>query len=210
MQNVSVQSRCAPIFTIGHSHHTIEVFIGLLKKHVVEKVVDVRSTPASRFAPHFDREQINPALKAAGVRYTFIGDLLGGCPSDKTCWDDNHVSYTKLMQHPPFQLGVDRVLNGSRNSLTVALMCTERDPMDCHRSLAITRALAVSGADVHHIHGDGTIETHAHLEVRLLEKFGLDSGPSLFESSNNLLTKAYELQEAKIAYRQSHATDLAK
>lgn len=211
LQSTKVQSGCAPIFTIGHSHHTIELFIELLKKYGVAMVVDVRSTPASRFAPHFNREQIKGTLKVASVRYTFMGDVLGGRPSDKTCWENNHVSYTKLKQHPPFESGVERVLNGSRKGLTVALMCAETDPIDCHRSLAIGRALTARGAAVQHIHGDGSVETQAQLEeLRLLKKFGLDSGLGLFDSSSNLLTEAYAKQEAKIAYRQSRATDLAK
>lgn len=207
MQNNTIQPGRAPIFTIGHSNHDFEQFLVLLKQHDINLIADVRSTPQSRYAPHFDREILGPALKSAGIRYAFMGDVLGGRPTDKTCWEKDHVSYTKLMQHPPFQAGLERVLKGSESGLRIALMCSEREPIDCHRSLAITRALALRGVEIWHILGDGHLESQGYLEeARLMKKFGLDSGPGLFESPEELIAKAYALQEEKVAYRRGETT----
>ena len=88
-----------PVFTIGHSNHSLEHFIELLRAHEVDEVVDVRSAPYSRYAPHFNRDELEDALEKVGVDYLFMGDELGGRPADRSCYDDTgRVVYDKVAE----------------------------------------------------------------------------------------------------------------
>lgn len=78
-------------------------------------------------------------------------------------------------------------------------MCTEQEPLDCHRTVLVSRELAARSVNVSHIHGDGALETHDEAMKRLRAAYGLDQ-PTLLDDDEELLTKALALQEAKIAY----------
>jgi hypothetical protein len=111
-----------PIFTIGHSTHSAEEFVALLRQHQVEAVADVRSSPFSRFNPQFNREPLEQFLKVNGIRYVFLGKELGARSEDRSCYLDGRVQYGRLAQTPLFQSGLDRVLQGAAK-YRVALMC---------------------------------------------------------------------------------------
>ena len=69
------------ILTIGHSTHPIEKVLDLLRLHAVTAVADVRSVPASRFTPHFNRDALKRSLADAGIKYVFLGQSLGRAPT---------------------------------------------------------------------------------------------------------------------------------
>lgn len=187
------------VFTVGHSNHSLEEFVALLQQHGVSAVADVRSAPYSRFHPQFNREPLKAALENAGIRYVFLGRELGARSNDPKCYEDGRVRYTMLAQTDLFAEGLRRVLEGSRQ-FTVALMCAEKEPLECHRTLLVARALDEQDVPVVHILVDGTSETHQDAMRRLLAVHGLPPG-DLFRSIDECLREALARQEARISYR---------
>lgn len=155
------------VFTIGHSNHSLERFIGLLKQHGVQVLVDTRSYPASKHACHFDLANLKLAIKDAGMRFVYLGRQLGGRPPNKAYYDDEgRVLYDRLAQSDAFLAGISRLERGLRQ-YRVALMCSEENPAFCHRRLLIGRVLGERGIRLLHIRGDGTVESEAELQATL-------------------------------------------
>ena len=145
------------VYTIGHSDHTIEAFIDLLRRHAVTLVVDVRSQPYSRWATQYNRELLAHSLGAAGLCYEFMGDVLGGRPADSCMYspDGEHADYRKMELSGDYQAGIDTLL-GLAGSERAALVCSEGDHRHCHRHLLIGQTLLSRGVRVLHIQPDGT------------------------------------------------------
>ncbi|ROR66160.1 DUF488 family protein [Agrococcus jenensis] len=186
------------VLTIGHSTHSIERFIALLSERQVTAIADVRSVPASRFTPQFNREALSRALRAAGIAYVFLGSELGARSPVASDYCEGKVQYSRLASSATFASGVRRVIDGASRE-SVALMCSEQEPLDCHRTILVSRILAERGVGIGHIHGDGSVESHDDAMARLRKKHHLD-GPSLIDTDDQLLERALELQEAEIAY----------
>lgn len=194
------------IFTIGHSNHTVERFAQLLVQHKIEAIADVRSSPFSRFNPQFNRDLLQKTLQAARVRYVFLGQELGARSDDPGCYESGRVQYGRLAQTELFRRGLERVLRGARD-YRIALMCAEKDPLDCHRTILVSRELIELGASVGHIHADGTLEAHEMAMQRLLSKRGLPSA-DLFRSRRELVAEALRRQEEEIAYVRGSPNEL--
>jgi len=191
------------IFTIGHSNHTADAFLALLHQHKVEVVADVRSSPYSKYTPHFNREQLQSFLKANDIGYVFLGNELGGRTDDPSCLSkDGRVTYAKLAETDSFKRGLERLLEGTAK-YRVALMCAEMEPLECHRTLLVAKALAEHGQQVQHIHADGQIESQEIAMERLLEITRVKSPEGdLFCSEEELVSLAIAKQEAKVAYKE--------
>jgi len=141
--------RC--IFTIGHSNHRIEVFLELLAQHGINCLVDVRSSPYSRFSPHFKKGTLSEALKGANILYLFMGDSLGARQADPALlFDDGVVDFAKIRATEKFREGITRVGQGLEKGYRMALMCAEKDPFDCHRFILICPELVKRGIDIRH------------------------------------------------------------
>lgn len=146
------------IFTIGHSNQETEPFLQLLKDNRIEVVVDVRSAPYSRYVPHFNKGNIEAAVKAVGLKYIFMGDVIGGIPTDPQFLNpDVRVHYEILAATETFQQGLDRLAKGLADGWRIVLMCAEEDPLRCHRHHLISRELTLKRhIPVWHIRADGT------------------------------------------------------
>ena len=186
------------IYTVGHSTQSIEKFIALLQKHGVTAIADVRSAPYSRFNPQFNREELRSSLKVDGIRYVFLGKELGARSDDESCYVDDKVRYRLLAKTPLFQSGIDRVIEGSETH-KIALMCSEKDPLDCHRTILVSRELANRGANIIHILQDGSTELHWDAVRRLVDKMGLGEA-DMFRSEELTVDDAYDKQGDRIAY----------
>jgi uncharacterized protein (DUF488 family) len=163
------------VFTIGHSNHPREHFMALLGKNRIAAVGDVRSKPFSRRHPHFGQPALKKTLEEAGMAYLFLGEALGGQPADRALYRDNAPDYERMAATDGFQRGLDRALDeAARHRL--ALMCAEKEPLECHRFLLVSRHLALRGARITHILGDGSIEEHERTVRRLLAITHLDAG----------------------------------
>jgi uncharacterized protein (DUF488 family) len=184
------------IFTIGHSTHPLFRFTELLKLHHVNAVCDVRSQPYSRINPQFNREPLKEALKQAGIAYVFLGMELGARSSDPSCYENGRVKYDRIAQSSLFQKGLDRVSDGL-TKYNPCLMCAEKEPLECHRTILVARQVEARGIPVAHIHANGKLETHVQAVDRLIRILAL---PDMFLPRHELIAEAYQVQEGRIAY----------
>jgi uncharacterized protein (DUF488 family) len=174
--------RPAHIFTVGHSNHSSAHFEGLLSKHQIEVLVDVRSWPHSRYVQWADALSLPEVVRAVGVKYLFLGKELGGRPEAPDFYDaDGHVLYVKVAETEIFQAGIARLRRGAERC-RVAIMCSEENPTHCHRRLLVTKVLLDQGLVVSHIRGDGSCETEPG-PINLCEGSLFDDEESLWRSS---------------------------
>jgi len=146
------------IYTIGHSNHPWETFSTLLKQHGIGALVDVRSKPVSRWAAFANRRTLPGLLEEEGIQHLYMGDLLGGKPSDPSPYDaQGKVDYNKIRSMPYFGAGIGELVTLSSDT-RVVLMCAEEDPAKCHRTLLIAPALGEHGVDTFDIRKDGSVQ----------------------------------------------------
>ena len=163
---MSGDERSAPagVYTIGHSNHPMATLIGLLATHAIDVVVDVRSAPYSRYAPQFNRRELQAALAAAGFKYVFMGKELGGRPDDAELYDERgHAVYSRVERSPLFLAGLAR-LEAGIGKYRVTILCSEENPAGCHRHLLIGHVLERKGIRVLHIRGDGSVQDGGEIE----------------------------------------------
>ena len=173
------QATSNSIYTIGHSNHSLETFINLLKSHDIQVLIDTRSAPFSRYSPQFNRDSLKAAVQEAGIKYGFYGRQLGGRPDDEDLYDEmGRVVYSEVAKSFLFNDGIERLVNGL-SRLRTALLCSEENPSVCHRRLLVSRVLFEQGIDVYHIRGNGGIESEQ--ELRHQEELAKSSQRGLFE-----------------------------
>lgn len=194
------------IYTVGHSTHAVERFVEILKRNDVSAIADVRSQPYSRINPQFNREPLRTALKSAGISYVFLGKELGARSDDPGCYVDGKVQYDRLAETQAFREGVDRVARGS-DTHQIALMCAEKDPLTCHRTILVSRKLVERGLSVSHILENGCLETHAAALERLMSELGIEH-QDLFRSHQEVIAEAYARRGDQIAYIEKPRREL--
>jgi len=192
------------VYTIGHSNHAPERFLELLERHGIAAVVDVRSRPYSRMNPQFNRENLKRLLQAADIGYVFLGRELGARSEDPACYAGSKVQYERLAATELFRQGLDRVCEGLE-TYRLALMCAEKEPLDCHRTILVARHLRARGVAVQHILEDGGLERHEETLARLRERLRLPES-DLFRSEEEVLEDAYRMQGERIAYEAEEET----
>jgi uncharacterized protein (DUF488 family) len=170
----------------------------LLTQHQIQVVVDVRSSPYSRYNPQYNQSALEASLKNHGIRYLFLGKELGARSEDPGCYVGGRVQYRRIAQTESFRSGIERVKKGSQ-SYRIALMCSEKEPLDCHRTLLVSRVLSEEGMSVRHIHADGSLEEHDKAMDRLMELTSIP-GQDLFRTRGELLEEALAKQESVVAY----------
>jgi uncharacterized protein (DUF488 family) len=195
------------VFTIGHSTHPQERFIALLRQHHVTALCDVRSMPYSRMNPQFNREDLEKALLGQGIQYRFLGKELGARSDNPHCYEGGRVQYDRLAETELFKYGLKRVRRGMRDDFRIALMCAEKEPLECHRTILVAH-LAALGVAVVHILADGRLETHDAVLSRLARMVNLPEH-DMFHSREELLADAYRRQEERIAYEVAEPADVA-
>jgi uncharacterized protein (DUF488 family) len=187
------------VYTIGHSNHPPERFIALLRRADITALADVRSVPFSRRHPQFSKPVLAEALQQEGLAYVFLGEELGGMRKDPVLLRDGAPDYDKIAATESFRNGLDRVIDGASRH-RIALMCAEREPLDCHRFLLVSRHLALRGARINHILGDGSIEEHDVTLHRLLAQTHLDAG-ELFAAGkppDEVVARAYAARQRRL------------
>jgi uncharacterized protein (DUF488 family) len=192
------------VFTIGHSTHSWERFIALLLGANITAIADVRTSPYSRHSPHFSRDPLRKELRSNKISYVFLGKELGGRPAEPEFYCDGVADYDRMAQSSQFKKGLDRVVEGSKK-FRIALMCSERDPLDCHRCLLVARALAQRGVRMTHILDNGNIVGQVEIEEWLLRLSGR-STDDLFARREDRLAAAYRLRARKVAFEKPEPT----
>ena len=181
-------------YTIGHSNHTFQT---LLDTRAIQKVVDVRSTPFSKYLPHFNHDSLHSSLKSNGIAYFRMGDTLGGRPKDPSLYDEqSRVSYATVRRTSAFQDALHRLLDLSDNTPT-ALLCAEGAPLTCRRTLMVAAEIETQGHNVLHIDSAGAATPHSDLIDHLVETMPplpLEANPT------NPRERAIALQASKHAY----------
>ena len=204
----SVSDHQRPVLTIGHSTHTFEEFLALLRQHDVTVVADVRSAPYSRFNPQFNRDVVASALDAEGIQYVYLGNELGGRSGGLECYKDGRIRYERVRKTKSFRNGLVRVVDGAARH-RIALMCVEKEPLDCHRTLMVSLALEEKGVEVAHIHADGHLEPHDGAMDRLLKLPEL-SAEDFFRTREDRIAEAVAEQSRRVAHTRVQPTARAE
>lgn len=187
------------IWTVGHSNRTIEDFVDMLKSVNITAIADVRSIPYSRYSPQFNGTSLRAFLSKAHIRYAFLGESLGARPNDPSVYRDGRVSFPAITTKSYFQEGLARVIKGA-SQYRLALMCSEKDPIHCHRMALIGHELKKLSVDLEHILEDGRVESNAVTEYRLRRALGIND-IDLFQSQDELVEEAYTRLARQIAYQ---------
>jgi uncharacterized protein (DUF488 family) len=196
-----VESKCNILYTIGHSNHKIEDFIALLNRYEVTCIADVRSAPYSRYCPQFNKDALATALQSTGITYMFLGRELGARSDAFSCYERGCVNFQHIAETEEFKGGLQRLI-AATSEHQVALMCAEKEPLECHRSILICRHLKEHNLCIRHILQDGRVEDHLDTERRLVKMLKIE--PTLFEPSNterDIIEQAYDRQAQKISYQ---------
>lgn len=196
------------LFTIGHSNHPVEEFVRLLGLHQVSVVCDVRSQPYSRYNPQFNREALVAELTRADIAYVYLGRELGARVDDPACYEGGRVSYDRVARSELFQEGIDRLHEGMLN-YRLTLMCAEKDPITCHRTILVTRRLRDEPFEIQHILADGSVESNREAERRLVDVLRMPR-QSLFQTEDELIQEAYARQGNKISYAPTESEDVSR
>lgn len=179
------------IWTIGHSTHSYDTFLDLLVSNRIEAIADVRSRPFSGYNPHFNKERIRNELEVNGIRYVHLGRQLGAHREEDAVMQDSTCDFTEIASSSLFQSGLHRLIHGA-GKYRIAMMCGEKDPLTCHRTHLVERALRsfAPNVQVEHINSDGTLETTTEFESRLMQANDVDE-TDLFMSREELVMEAY-------------------
>jgi uncharacterized protein (DUF488 family) len=188
------------VLTIGHSTLPYERFLALLRNASVTAIADVRTAPFSRHFPHFNRDSLRDELRQDNVAYVFLGEELGGRPKGQRFFCDGVADYEKMAETADFARGLERVIEGAQK-YRIAMMCSEHDPLDCHRCLLVGRALHERGVKVRHILSSGQIVDHRQIEGNLMEMSG-KSDIDLFEPPAKRLAAAYRERALRVAFSE--------
>jgi len=210
------ENAVARLVSVGHSNHDWPAFVALLRRAGVTALADVRSSPYSRRYPHFSREPLASGLCETGIAYVFLGDLLGGRPGQPSLYDeDGRVDYERVRRTEAFQRGLEQLTRAS-NGDRMAFLCSEEDPLHCHRGLMIAPALCERGFPPHHLRKDGSLESNEQMERRLLHETGVGVGllDGLFaatlteEERRALLAEAYRCQARRQAFQMQSDSEM--
>lgn len=156
-----------PIHTIGYGSRSIEQFVAVLQRYEIEYLVDVRSTPYSRYKPEFSKRELEEALEQHSISYLFMGNTLGGQPDDEHCYVNGVVDYEKVKATQFYADGINRLQTAFSQQQRIALMCSEGKPEECHRSKLIGVTLAKGEIPVVHIDENDTLQSQAEIINRL-------------------------------------------
>lgn len=188
------------LYTIGHSQHDFEYFSDLLKKYDINYLLDVRSVPYSRYAETYNKEQLSGLLSAKGINYSFMGKYFGARPDNLELYnEEGYLDFEKVSHSDLFIKGMQNVSLGLNRGNNIVLMCTEKDPIDCHRAIMVARSFYRNGIDVMHILPDGNLQTQQELDERLLDKYFPDRAQLSIFNFNNIVD---DEENIKLAYRK--------
>lgn len=196
------------IYTIGHSNHRLEFFFELLQAYSIDCLVDVRSMPASTYNPQFNKEALSRFLKSNAIEYHHYGKEFGARHADPAVLDEEgRVDFALIRKTPAFISGMERLIQKINEGKAITLMCSESDPMECHRFSMISVALEAAGLEVRHILKDKNWKSNIALENQLLKRYSKKiPQPDLFQPNitmDDQLQVAYRLHNKEVAYSPS-------
>ena len=193
------------LFTIVHSSHPPEYFLELLKHYQITCLIDVRSVAASAYNPQFNKEPLAAFLKNNGINYQHFPREFGARHTDPELLDpEGKVEFEKVRNSTLFKDGIQKLIQGFEKGFTISLMCSEAEPLECHRFSMISLALAQHGFEINHILKDKTFASNAQLEKAILKKFYKKLPvPTVFDPDVTIqdqINAAYRLKNQEIAF----------
>ncbi|WP_297713969.1 DUF488 domain-containing protein [Clostridium sp.] len=200
------------IYTIGHSNYTVEKLIDMLRHYNINCVVDIRGTPYSKYNVQFDKETIRYTLSKAGFIYIYMAKELAAKRINKQSYNDEGYSdFEKVINENEFLEGIERLKNGCNKGYKIALLGAMQEPIRCHRSILVGKALRKAGFDVKHILDDYSIASQDDIEQMLLDKyFSNRNQMTIYDLIGNVLTReemieeGYRIANKEIGYRIEH------
>ena len=190
------------LYSVGHSNQSQEEFLGLLRAHDVNCIVDVRSVPASKYTPQFNMEPLRTFLKQNGIQYLHFGEEFGARRTD--CLDaEGQVNFEMAVDTLNFQRGVQRLMTGLEKGFRISLMCSEANPLECHRFSLVSRYFYDNGLDVQHILKGAELASHKVLEEEMIQEYLHAKKHRLAEVDQLFGTYTKEDQRRE-AYRQKN------
>ncbi len=141
------------IYSIGHGNKKFEDFLKELNSFNVKYLIDVRTSPYSKYNPQYNRELLKNQLEAVNITYVYMGDNLGGLPADRSCYIEGKVNYDLIKEKDFFKQGLERLIKAYEKDINVAIMCSETKPEECHRSKLIGQELLKKNIVIQHIIG---------------------------------------------------------
>lgn len=193
------------IYTVGHSTHQLDYFLSLLNEYNVNCLIDVRSVAASSYNPQYNQEPLKNYLKNHGITYLHFPEEFGARFTDPDLLDDEgRVDFERIRKTFAFKNGMERLWQGVEKGFVIALMCSESEPLDCHRFSMVSVGLIKDGFEVKHILKDKTLKEHKELENVLLKKYDKKlPKPDMFNpnvSIDDQLKEAYRLKNKEIGF----------
>lgn len=178
------------IYSIGHGKKKFEEFLNELSSFNIKYLIDVRTSPYSKYNPQFNRESLQKMLKESNIVYIHLGDNLGGLPSDRTCYVNGKVSYDLIKSKDFFKEGLERLVLANEKNINVAIMCSESKPEECHRSKLIGQELMKRNISIQHIITADKVKDQATVMDELTKGKGIYD---LFGNETNFTSrKKYE------------------
>ena len=195
----------ASVFTIGYAAFNIDDFIEILKSHKISHLIDVRSNPVSEYYQDYNSFNLEPELKQHNIIYENLALEFGARQENKEFFSEGgFVDFEKFTQSDQFKKGLAKIKKGLELGYNFVLMCAEKDPINCHRSIMIGYAMQKNGIEVLHIMHDGQLQPQGEIDKILLELYFSDRNQlNLFIKSSDeqeLIEQAYKKQNAKIGY----------
>lgn len=201
------------LYSVGHSNQSQGEFLALIKPYGINCIIDVRSLPASTFSPQFNQDNIKQFLNSNGIQYLHFGKEFGARRTDSI--DRNgQVNFEKAITTPAFTSGALRVMRGLTRGYIIAFMCSEAEPLECHRFSLVSRHFYEKNIDVQHILKDATLASHRSLELEMIrsylhsKKYHLSEVDMMFGSytEEEQRVDAYRLKNKEIGYRFQEET----
>ncbi len=178
--NISDSELTKIIYTVGYAGHDRDSLLALFRGHGISAVADIRTFKRSSYWTAFDSDSFGPFLRENGIAYVFLGDVMGGKPQIPDLYPDGQLDYELMAQMPEFKSGIGRLVSGAEK-YRICLMCAEKDPLDCHRTLLIAPALKDAGFDLRHL-VEGRVENQSETDARMVKINGGDV-PDLFAAA---------------------------
>lgn len=199
------------IYTIGYTGFKLDEFKKILRENNISCVVDVRSNPSSKYYPDYNSNNLKSFLNKNGIRYRHYGEEFGARQNSLKYYTNGYMDFEKFTKSQQFWEGFHKIEAGINLNYVFVLMCAEKNPYDCHRSIMISRVFYDNGYDVKHILADGNIESQNDIENQFLENyFPNRNQSSLFvseTSTKDLIKKGYILRNREIGYRLHEGDD---
>ena len=193
------------IFTIGYAGFEIDHFIKVIKEYQINSLIDVRSSPFSKYYSEYNKPLLQKTLQERGIIYRNYNREFGARQDDKMYYPNGYLDFSMFTRSMMFIEGMQKIIKAIPLGYRFVLMCSEKDPITCHRSIMIGKAFFNNGVSINHILSDGRIITQSEIETRLVDMYYPDRDQlTLFGeqlSFEEMVKNSYKYQNEKIGYR---------